>query len=105
MTALRRVLLGLGVFLVTCLPPPCAWAGGKVGDFNFNETTGLINIPVARVAPAGSVQVSLQFQDAFLGPSIRLATTPGAVDTDDFFFRNDGSAVFFGVPAETWSSR
>ena len=73
------------------LTQPC-WANGDVGDFNFNETTGLINIPAALVAPEWSLQISPQFQG--LG---RTLSQPGSTagrgfgDLDDSFSGNDGS--------------
>ena len=70
-----------------------AFAGGEVGDYNFNETTGLINIPVARVAPAGSVQLSLGAHN------IGGKGTPFGIDVDDLFFDNDGTArLIAGLP-------
>lgn len=68
-------------------------AGGEVGDFNFNETTGLINIPVARVAPAGSVQLSLGAH------AIGGKGSPFGIDVDDKFFDNDGTVrLIAGLP-------
>ena len=56
MFGLRNVMLVAAALLAG----PAAYAEGDVGDFNFNETTGLINIPSARVAPTGSFQISPQ---------------------------------------------
>ncbi len=69
-----------------------ACADGAVGDFNFNETTGLINIPVARVVPAGGVQLSV---NSMILPG---APTPVGIDFDEPF-NNDGSIkVVGGLP-------
>lgn len=85
----RYFLASLGTI---CLVMP-AFAGGEVGDFNFNETTGLINIPVARVAPAGSVQLSLGAH------AIGGKGTPLGLDVDDLFFGNDGTVrLIAGLP-------
>ncbi len=86
-------LRGLAALALTlgCLLP--AHAGGEVGDFNFNETTGLINIPVARVVPAGSVQLSLGAHDLDNGQG------PTGIDADDALLGNDGNArLIAGLP-------
>jgi hypothetical protein len=67
-----------------------AFAGGETGDFDFNETTGLINIPVARVAPAGSVQLSIGAQN------IGGTGSPFGIDIDDKFVDTDGTVRAIG---------
>ncbi|MEW6277009.1 MAG: hypothetical protein AB1758_00200 [Candidatus Eremiobacterota bacterium] len=70
-----------------------AWAGGAVGDFNFNETTGLINIPVARVAPAGSVQLAIGIHDIGNG------NAASSLDIDEFGVGTDGNGrIIAGLP-------
>lgn len=81
---LACILTGIGL-----LSSP-ALADGAVGDFNFNETTGLINIPVARVQPAGSIQVSLGASHLGSG------SKPFGIDIDEIFGGNDGTARFIG---------
>jgi hypothetical protein len=79
-------------FVISFVFTAPVYAGGKVGDFNFNETTGLINIPVARVQPTGSIQASVQAQDIGRGKPESLAgTSLQNVNLDDAFVRNDGS--------------
>lgn len=89
MNLLQKAIFALSYL---CLPG-AAFANGDVGDFNFNETTGLINIPAARVAPEWSLQLSPQFQgvgrtlsgpNGYKGPA-------GFKDLDDSFGGNDGS--------------
>ncbi len=75
-----------GLLLVAAAP---AFGAGEVGDFNFNETTGLINIPVAKVAPGGSVQINIGTYATGGQPS------PVGLDIDEFF-ANDGSIRLVG---------
>ncbi|MCE7871495.1 hypothetical protein DYH09_14100, partial [bacterium CPR1] len=63
------------MLLVAAAP---AFGAGEVGDFNFNETTGLINIPVAKVAPGGSVQINIGTYATGGQPS------PVGLDIDEF---------------------
>ncbi len=49
----------LALALVSCAALP-VFGAGDVGNFNFNETTGLINIPIARVAKAGTFKFMVQ---------------------------------------------
>ena len=65
-------------------------AKGEVGDFNYNETTGIINIPAARVAPAGSFQWTEQIQALMRGQR-DFSYNPS--DYDDFLY-NDGDTKF-----------
>lgn len=69
-----------------------AYAIGDVGNFNFNETTGLINIPIARVAKAATIKFSAQMA-AFnrAGNGAGGTTGRGINDIDDGLFSSDGS--------------
>lgn len=72
----------LALVLVSCAALP-VFGAGDVGNFNFNETTGLINIPIARVAKAGTFKFMVQ------PTAINRVGVFGGVD--DSAFANDGT--------------
>jgi hypothetical protein len=80
MLRLNRPALALALVSCSVLP---VFGAGDVGNFNFNETTGLINIPIARVAKAGTFKF-------FVQPTAinRVGVFGGA---DDSLFANDGT--------------
>ncbi len=80
----------LSLTLLCCLTSASCFADGAVGDYNYNETTGLINIPVARVQPAGGIQVSIGASHLGSGGK------PTGIDFDEIFGGNDGTIKFIG---------
>jgi hypothetical protein len=81
-TVERSNRLALTLALLSCASVP-VFGAGDVGNFNFNETTGLINIPIARVAKAGTFK--LFAQPTAIG---RVSVFGGL---DDSLFANDGT--------------
>jgi hypothetical protein len=83
---------------IIIIPPPKNGYGApvlpsRVGDLSYNETTGIINTPAAKVMPAGGIQLGVEWQDmAFPGTGFYTshATGPEPLDGGNALFDNAG---------------
>ena len=82
---------------ITLIPPPKNQGKGipnsAVGDLSYNETTGIINIPAAKVAPPGSIMLAIEWQDTTF-PGVGLYTSretgPRPFDLGNGLFQDAG---------------
>lgn len=101
---LRRLSLAALALLTLGASPALAQNVPGNGDYNWNETTGLVNIPVARTVPAGSAFLSLGLADIGRYPAsgTRVGTFGGTLLDSDSFFSSDGSLHAVGSPLPGW---
>jgi hypothetical protein len=89
---------GGDVAFVIIAPPKNLGPGippSAVGDLDYNETTGIIDVPAAKVAPAGSIMTATEFQDTtFPGVGLYSSKTTGPRPYDDAnaLFQNAGDS-------------
>jgi hypothetical protein len=91
-----RALTKQGITIIK--PPPSTGYRqiplSAVGDLDYNETSGIINTPAAKVLPAGSVMLGVEWQDTTfpgLGLYTSGATGPNPLDFGNALFQNAGN--------------
>ena len=76
MRSLKIAIVGLALFFIIQACPPSAFAReNKTGNWNFNETTGLINIPSARSIQARTIKFYIRM--AKMGEKAPLKNSSG----------------------------
>lgn len=85
------------ILLISSMPATAKDGEGRTGNWNFNETTGLVNMPTARTIPYRTMQVSIRMAKLGKNPPLKNrdqvknpGPSTGKFWDSDWWIDNDG---------------